>query len=122
MAQAEALPGGGNEPRVQQEPSRQHPVDQQRVSDFPLSKAGVTERCRQERDQAELEEEGLGGDNGRLKTRFWYSQGRARVIYKVEHRRGEGHGGWLPGLWPPTWLGQSHFYRNRAGSGLDGVG
>lgn len=97
-------------------------MDQQRVSDFPLSKAGVTERCRQERDQAELEEEGLGGDNGRLKTRFWYSQGRARVIYKVEHRRGEGHGGWLPGLWPPTWLGQSHFYRNRAGSGLDGVG
>lgn len=37
-----------------------------------------------------MEEEGLGRDNGRLKTRFWYSQGRARVIYKVEHRRGEG--------------------------------
>lgn len=67
-----------------------------------------------------MEEEGLGRDNGRLKTRFWYSQGRARVIYKVEHRRGEGME-WLPGLWSPTRLGQSHFYRNRAGCGLEGV-
>lgn len=54
------MSGGGNEPRAQQEPSRQHPVDQQRVFDFQLSKAGVTEHCRQEKDQPERGGGGAG--------------------------------------------------------------
>lgn len=47
-------------PETQQEPSGQHPVGQQRVSDFPLGKVGVTESSRQERARLSVEE-GQGG-------------------------------------------------------------
>lgn len=52
------MSGGGNEPRAQQEPSRQHPVDQHRVFDFPLSKAGVTEQIGRRRIRLSMEEGG----------------------------------------------------------------
>lgn len=53
-------------PETQQETSIQNLVGQQRVSDFPVGKVGVTESSRQKRDQAEC-----GGGRRRWQTEAW---------------------------------------------------